>query len=117
MQYVNEVGLPDDAADYLVFRQQPGDSPTQTIRLQLECAATPDANVRVIIRGQDGAQVGVATVCGQERNVNVPDNPSTFEYLVTIEATGTAPSRLPYVLSLNSHCFQQCDFQPFPPAP
>ncbi len=117
VQYVNEVSLPEDAEDFLIFTQQPGDSPTQTIRLQLDCTATPDAGVRVIIRDEAGDQVGSPTVCGQERNVSVPDNPSTYQYLVTIEATGSAPSRVPYVLSLNSHCFQQCDFQPYPAAP
>ncbi len=117
MQYNNTVGDPGDPLDHLRFTQQPGDNTTRTLQLDLDCvvAEGSDAGVRVTVHSQDDENMMPQLNCGDSRTLTIPANSATYWYRVTIEESGTAPTLVKYSLSINSHCFQSCEFIPYEP--
>lgn len=110
LQYRNALFIGDES-DYLLFTQQVGDSPVQTIDMDLSCpAATPGSYVTVRVYNEADARVGQIG-CDGSATLTIPASAGE-KYLIHITGSTTTPN--PYILSLDAHCFPACDFQPYP---
>ncbi|MBA2667557.1 MAG: hypothetical protein H0U69_11040 [Trueperaceae bacterium] len=116
IQYRNELSRPGDPSDWLDFRLVHGQSPTTSIKVDLECSINESPSpVRVQIRDSSGNKVGNSTSCGGSRTISVPNVGGSGIYLVGIETFGIDPFYASYVLSIDAYCFQGCTFEPFDP--
>lgn len=108
LQYANRVSL-GDPSDWLMFGMQPGDSPTQTLSVRLDCSPAEGEQVTMRIRDEAGDQLSIPVHCGGSHDFRIPAARSTDRYL--IEITTNTASSIDYVLSLNAFCFGGCEYE------
>lgn len=117
IQLRDELGNPADPGDWIAFELVHGQSNTTTITITLACGSTDTPSpIRAELRDEDGAKIGQTTVCNDSRDIAVPNEGGSGDYLLHIIPTSTTePYYTDYVASIDAYCFQGCDYQPFEP--
>jgi len=116
IQLRDSLGNPADPGDWLAFELVHGQSPTSSITLTLECSNTDTPSpIRVELRDDNGAKIGLNTLCNSTRTISVPNEGGSGDYLLHVIPQFGTPYFTEYTLSVNAYCFQSCNFQPHEP--
>lgn len=113
----DELGTPADPGDWIAFELVHGQSNTTMITITLACSDTDTPSpIRAELRDEDGAKIGQSTVCDVSREIAVPNEGGSGDYVLHIIPTSaTEPFYTDYVASIDAYCFQGCDYQPYEP--
>jgi hypothetical protein len=110
------LGNPADPGDWLAFELVHGQAPTTSLELTLACSDTGTPSpIRVELRDEDGAKIGLNTLCNTTRTIAVPNEGGTGDYVLHVIPQLAEPYFTAYVLSVDAYCFQACAYQPFEP--
>ncbi len=116
IQLRDSLGNPADPGDWLAFELVHGQSPTSSIVLELECSNTETPSpIRVELRDDAGAKIGLNTLCNTTRTISVPNEGGSGDYVLHIIPHVGTIYFTEYTLSVNAYCFQSCNYQPFVP--
>lgn len=116
IQLRDRLGTPADPGDFISVRLVHGQSSTTTIRVTLECGETTSPSpIRADLRTSAGAKIGLSTLCNTTRNIAVPNDGGTGQYVMHIVPVLNDPYFTDYVLSINAYCGATCSFQPYAP--
>ena len=110
------LGNPADPGDWLAFELVHGQAPTTSLELTLACSNTDTPSpIRVELRDEDGAKIGLNTVCNTTRTIAVPNEGGAGDYVLHVIPQLAEPYFTEYVLSVDAYCFQACTYEPFEP--
>jgi hypothetical protein len=117
LQLRDELGTPEDPGDWIAFELVHGQGNTTTITITLECSNTDTPSpIRAELRDENGAKIGLTTVCNTSRDIAVPNEGGAGDYVLHVIPTSpTEPYFTTYVASIDAYCFQACAYQPYEP--
>lgn len=116
IQLRDALGDPADPGDWLAFELVHGQAPTTNVALTLECSTTDTPSpIRVELRDDSGAKIGLNTLCDTTRTIAVPNEGGSGDYVLHVIPHLSGPYFTEYVLSVDAYCFQGCTYQPYEP--
>jgi len=116
LQLRDRLGNPADPGDWIAFELVHGQGNSTTITITLECSNTDTPSpIRAELRTAAGAKIGLNTLCNSSRNIAVPNEGGSNNYVLHVIPVISAPFFTEYRVSIDAYCFQGCDYQPFVP--
>jgi len=116
LQLRDRLGNPADPGDWIAFQLVHGQGNSTTITITLECSNTDTPSpIRAELRTAAGAKIGLNTLCNSSRNIAVPNEGGSNNYVLHVIPVISTPFFTEYRVAIDAYCFQGCDYQPFVP--